>query len=57
VCKEQRVSRLCFYCGLPANVLAFRGEFELSRVRRDLSFNHMAEVFGPVKTWPAIGHY
>jgi len=50
-------TRMCFYCGLTANVLAFRGEFELARVRRDYSLSHMLEVFGPLETWPAIGHY
>ena len=52
-----RTSRMCFYCGLTANVLGFRGELELARVRRDYSYNHMLDLFGPLETWPAIGHY
>jgi len=51
------VSRMCFFCGLSANVLALRGEAELSRDRREEAHNNMVTRLGPVETWPAVGHY
>ena len=55
---RDRVDRLCFYCGLSANVYALRGEFEQSHARREEAYSTMAGNWGgPVETWPPVFHY
>ncbi len=55
---RDRVDRMCFYCGLSANILALRGEYDQSRARRDEAHATMAGYWGgPPETWPAVGHY
>jgi tetratricopeptide (TPR) repeat protein len=53
-----RVDRMCFYCGLSANVSALRGEFGQAQTWREIAYNHMSKAFGgPPEKWPRAGHY
>lgn len=55
---RERVDRMCFYCGLSANIYALRGEFDQSHSRRDEAYTMMAGNWGgPLETWPPVGHY
>jgi DNA-binding SARP family transcriptional activator len=55
---RDRVDRMCFYCGLSANIFALRGEFDQSHIRRDEAYTMMAGNWGgPLETWPPVGHY
>jgi len=55
---RDRVDRMCFYCGLRANVLALRGDYEHASYWRDVAYNEMATRFsGPPERWPPVGHY
>lgn len=55
---RDRVDRMCFYCGLSANIYALRGEFAESHSRRDEARTMMAGTWGgPVETWPPVFHY
>ena len=55
---RDRVDRMCFYCGLSANILALRGEFDQSHARREDAFTIMAGDGGePPETWPPVFHY
>lgn len=55
---RDRVDRMCFYCGLSANIYALRGEFDQSHSRRDEAHTMMAANWGgPLETWPPVGHY
>jgi tetratricopeptide (TPR) repeat protein len=55
---RERVDRMCFYCGLSANVLALRGDYEHANYWRDTAYDHMADAWGgPPEMWAAIGHY
>jgi hypothetical protein len=52
------LDRMCYYCGINANVMGWRGDYEEAGARRQESFDFMARVWGrQVETWPAIGHY
>ena len=53
-----RVDRMCFYCGLSANVLALRGDYGQARTWREIAYNHMEELSGgPPEKWSRAGHY
>jgi tetratricopeptide (TPR) repeat protein len=55
---SDRVDRMCYYCGIRANVLGWRGEFELAEAQRQESLDMMTGFFGgPPATWPPVGHY
>lgn len=55
---RERVDRMCFYCGLSANIYALRGEIDQSHSRRDEAHTMMAGSWGgPVETWPPVFHY
>jgi tetratricopeptide (TPR) repeat protein len=54
----ERVDRMCYYCGISANVRGWRGEEDLAKAGRLEAFDFMASVWGEqAETWPAIGHY
>ena len=53
-----RVDRMCFYCGLSANVSALRGEYGQAQTWREIAYNHMEKYFGgPPEMWSRAGHY
>ena len=54
---SERVGRICRQCGVSAYIHGLRGEMELSRSHRQAAYNIMAQAWGPVENWPAIGHY
>ncbi len=55
---HDRVDRMCFYCGLSANVSAMRGEYGQARYWREIAYNHMVKFFGwPPGKLPRAGHY
>ncbi len=55
---RDRVDRMCFYCGLSANVLALRGEVDQSHARRDEAYATMVGFWGgPPEAWAPVGHY
>jgi tetratricopeptide (TPR) repeat protein len=48
---RDRVDRMCFYCGLGANIHALRGEFDQSRACREEAYNMMGPNKGPSNDW------
>ena len=53
-----RVDRMCFYCGLSANVSALRGDYGQAHYWREIAYHHMTKYFGgPPDKWPQTGHY
>jgi hypothetical protein len=52
------VDRMCYYCGIYANVQGWRGDLEGARAGYQEAFDFMAAGWGRrAETWPAIGHY
>jgi tetratricopeptide (TPR) repeat protein len=54
---SERIGKICFQCGVSANVHGWRGEIELARDRREEAYQMMANGWGALENWPAIGHY
>jgi DNA-binding SARP family transcriptional activator len=54
---SERIGKICFQCGVSANVHGWRGEMELARTRREEAYHMMADGWGALENWPAIGHY
>jgi DNA-binding SARP family transcriptional activator len=55
---SDRVGRMCFYCGLSANVSALRGEYGQAHYWREIAYNLMAKAWGgPPEKWSGVGHY
>jgi hypothetical protein len=54
---KERVGRICFQCGVSANVYGWQGELELSHARREEAYDMMVGFWGSSENWPAIGHY
>jgi len=52
------VDRMCYYCGIYANVQGWRGDLEGARAGYQDAFDFMAAGWGRrAEAWPAIGHY
>jgi hypothetical protein len=52
------VDRMCYYCGINANVQGWRGDLEGARAGYQEAFDFMAAGWGRrAEAWPAIGHY
>jgi hypothetical protein len=54
---SDRIGRICFQCGVSAYVHGWRGDVELAHARREEAYNMMADGWGALENWPAIGHY
>lgn len=55
---RERVDRMCYYCGISANVLGWRGETVEARAARQQAYDLMAKAFGgPPECWSPAGHY
>jgi DNA-binding SARP family transcriptional activator len=55
---RERVDRMCYYCGISANVLGWRGEQVEARAARQQAYDLMAHAFGgPPDCWSPAGHY
>jgi tetratricopeptide (TPR) repeat protein len=54
---SDRIGRMCFQCGVSAYVHGWRGEVELAHSHREEAYQMMAENWGSLENWPAIGHY
>jgi len=53
-----RVDRMCYYCGLSANISGLRGEYEQAQYWREIAYNQMAKVLGgPPEKWGRTGRY
>ncbi len=55
---SERVDRMCYYCGISANVMGWRGDLDQARERR-LEARTVMEGYwgGPPETWAPVGHY
>jgi ATP/maltotriose-dependent transcriptional regulator MalT len=55
---RERVDRMCYYCGISANVLGWRGLYDEARAARQQACDIMANAFGgPQECWSPAGHY